>query len=84
MEQELATVTSEGSAAWGKIKMVVDGNRKILSINIDDELMKPSDKQNVQDGLIEAYNDALKKMQMTLAKKLQAMGGLDALKNLGS
>lgn len=84
MESELGQVTAEGSAAWGKVKMVVDGNRNIQSVSIDDELLKPSEKEKLQSALVEAHKDALKKMQFTLAKKLQEMGGLDALKNLGT
>lgn len=83
MESELGQVSAEGSAAWGKVKMVVDGNRNIVSVSIDDELLKPSEKEKLQAALIEAHRDALKKMQFALAKKLQSMGGLDALKNLG-
>ncbi len=83
MESELGQVSAEGSALWGKVKMTVDGNRNIQAIVIDDELMKPSEKEKVAAALIEAHKDALKKMQFSLAKKLQSMGGLDALKNLG-
>ena len=84
MESELGQVKSEGSAAWGKVKMMLDGNRNILSVSIDDEMLKPSEKEKLCAALVEAHKDALKKMQFALAKKLQEMGGLDALKNLGS
>lgn len=84
MESELGQVKSEGSAAWGKVKMTVDGNRNIQSVSIDPELLKPEEKEKLQAALVEAHKDALKKMQFALAKKLQAMGGLDALKKLGT
>ena len=83
MEQELASVTAEGSGAWGKVKMVVDGNRNIQSISIDDSLLTLAEKDKLQDAIKEAHRDALKKMQFQLAKKLQEMGGLDALKKMG-
>jgi DNA-binding YbaB/EbfC family protein len=84
MESELGQVKAEGSAVWGKVKMTVDGNRNIISVAIDDAMMKQSEKETLQSALVEAHKDALKKMQFTLAKKLQQMGGLDALKNLGT
>ncbi len=84
MESELGSVTAEGSGAWGKVKMVVDGNRNIVSVTIDEEILKTTEKEKIQEGVKEAHKDALKKMQFQLAKKLQEMGGLDALKNLGS
>jgi len=83
MEQELASVTAEGSGAWGKVKMVVDGNRNIQSVSIDDSLLVPAEKEKLQEAIKEAHRDALKKMQFSLAKKLQEMGGLDALKKMG-
>lgn len=84
MESELGSISAEGSGAWGKVKMVVDGNRNIQSVTIDDDLLKPSEKEKLQAGIVEAHKDALKKMQFKLAKKLQEMGGLDALKNMGT
>ncbi len=84
MESELGKITAEGSAVWNKVKMVVDGNRNIQSINIDEELLQPSEKKKLEEALVEAHKDALKKMQFALAKKLQEMGGLDALKNIGA
>ncbi len=84
MESELGEVHGEGSAAWGKVKMVVDGNRNIQSVSIHEELLKPAEKKKLEEAIQEAHKDALKKMQFKLAKKLQEMGGLDALKNLGT
>lgn len=80
MEDELAKVSSEGSAAWGKVKMVLDGNRTIQSVSIDDSFMTPGENQKLCEALKEAHKDALKKMQFQLAKKFQEMGGLDAFK----
>ena len=43
MQNELDLVTAEGSAAWGKVKVKINGNQQILSVEIDDEMM--SDKK---------------------------------------
>lgn len=82
MESELGQIHAEGSAAWGKVKIQVDGNRNIQSVAIDDSMLAVSEKTKLQEAIVEAYKDALKKMQYSLAKKLQEMGGLDALKSL--
>lgn len=82
MQNELEGVTAEGSAAWGKIKVTINGNQKILSVHIEDELM--GDKAKLQDGIAEAVNDAVKKIQKELASKMKDMGALqDMMKNLG-
>ena len=81
MEAELATVISEGEAAWGKVKVTVNGNRDMVSTNIDPTMT--ADLPKLQEALCEAHKDAIKKMQFKLAKKVQEMGGLDILKNFG-
>lgn len=82
MQNELEDVIAEGSAAWGKVKIKINGNQKVLNIEIDDELMK--DKAKLQEALIEATNDAVKKIQKEMATKMKDMGALqDMMKNLG-
>ncbi len=82
MQNELATVVQEGSAAWGKVKLIVNGNRDLIGVTIEEEMLK--DKTKLEDAIKEAWKDATgMKFQMKLAKKMQDMGGLDMLKNLG-
>ncbi len=81
MESELATVISEGEAAWGKVKVTVNGNRDMIGCIIDPSMT--ADLPKLQEALCEAHKDAIKKMQFKLAKKVQEMGGLDMLKNFG-
>ncbi len=80
IQGELEKLTAEGTAAWGKIRVVVDGNQEIKKIEIDDELL--SSKSKLIDGIIEATNSALKKVQKDTAMKMKDMGGLDMLKKL--
>lgn len=84
METELATVISEGSAAWNKVKVTINGNRDLIDVQIDESMLSSDKKDELQDAIKNAFKDATgTKFQMKLAKKMQAMGGLDALKNLG-
>ena len=81
MQNALDLVEAEGTAAWGKIKVKINGNQKILDVQIDDELMQ--DKAKLQEALKEAFNDAVKNAQKGMASTMKEMGGLDALKKLG-
>ncbi len=81
LQSGLSEVSAEGSAAWGKVKIMIDGNQQILSVAIEDELM--SDKAKLQDAIKEATNDAIKHVQKKMAEKMKEMGGLGALKDLG-
>jgi len=81
MQDELGTVVQEGSAAWGKVKLTVNGNRDLVGVSIDESML--SDKSKLEEAIKEAWKDATGiELQMKLAKKMQDMGGLDMLKNL--
>ncbi|MBI4599268.1 YbaB/EbfC family nucleoid-associated protein [Candidatus Uhrbacteria bacterium] len=81
MQNELSQISADGSGSWGKVKVTLDGNQQVLSIEIADELL--TDKAKLQDALKEAFNDAVKNIQKKMALKMKDMGGLDALKGLG-
>lgn len=82
MQNELATVVHEGSAAWGKVKLIVNGNRDLVGVTIEEDMLK--DRAKLEDAIKDAWKDATgMKFQMKLAKKMQDLGGLDMLKNLG-
>jgi DNA-binding YbaB/EbfC family protein len=80
MQDALSGETAEGSAEWGKIKVKMDGNMKVLSVSIDDALL--SNKAKIESGIVEAINDATKKVQKLMVEKMKDMGTLpDLLKN---
>lgn len=82
MQNELATVVQEGSAAWGKVKLIVNGNRDLVGVTIEEDMLK--DRTKLEEAIKDAWKDATgMKFQMKLAKKMQDLGGLDMLKNLG-
>ncbi|MFA6588081.1 MAG: YbaB/EbfC family nucleoid-associated protein [Patescibacteria group bacterium] len=69
----------EGSGAWGKVKISMDGNQNVEEVKIDPDLLSPSKQSDVQKGVQEAVNDAIKKAQHKMAKKVKDMGGLPNL-----
>jgi len=82
MQNAMDEISSEGSAGWGKVKMTMNGNQKILSVEIADELM--ADKAKLIETLIEAHADAVKNLQKEMASKMKDMGGVqEMMKSLG-
>ncbi len=73
---------AEGTAAWGKIKVLIDGNQRISSFSIDPSLLE--DKTKLEGLLTEATNDAIQKVQKIMATKLREVGGLDLASEFGS
>ncbi|HSD12310.1 MAG TPA: YbaB/EbfC family nucleoid-associated protein, partial [Patescibacteria group bacterium] len=73
LQSALATEKVEGTAAWGKVKIEMDGNQQVTTVAIDDGLMAASEKTKLQDGVKEALNDALKKAQRKMMEKMKEM-----------
>ena len=67
----------EGSGAWGKVKVSMDGNQSVLNVEIDPELLKESEKNKLQSALKDAYNDAVKKAQRRMVEKMKSSGDLN-------
>ncbi|MCW1891820.1 MAG: YbaB/EbfC family nucleoid-associated protein [Candidatus Uhrbacteria bacterium] len=74
LQEALSKESSEGSAAWGKVKVVIDGTQNVQSVSIDPSL---TDIKAIEQGVKDAVNDAMKKMQRTLASKMNDLGGSD-------
>ena len=80
IQNALSTEFAEGTAAWGKIKVQMNGNMEITQVTIDPELLQEQGKEKIEAGIREASNAVIKKIQKIMAEKVQKMGGL----NLGT
>ncbi len=61
-QEELSEKTVEGTAGGGMVTVVVNGQKEILEVNIKEEVVDPDDIEMLQDLVLAATNDALKKM----------------------
>jgi len=80
LQNILAAEKAEGSAGWGKAKVVLDGNQRCVSVTIDPAAM--SDKTKLEEMLRDAFNDGMTKIQKIMAEKLKSGGGLDLANGL--
>ena len=67
----------ETTAAWGKIKVKMNGNQEVEHVDIDRELMSPEKKTDLEKAIKEAVNDANHKVQKIMAEKVRKQGGLN-------
>lgn len=72
LQNLLADEKVEASAAWGKIKMTMNGNQEVLSVAIDPELM--GNKEKLERAIKEVTNDTIKKAQKLMAEKMMKDG----------
>jgi DNA-binding YbaB/EbfC family protein len=75
LQTSLATEKVEGSAAWGKLKIEMDGNLSVLGVSLSEELLT-SGKDKLESAIKEAVNDAVKKAQRKMVDKMRASGDL--------
>ncbi|MFH1565183.1 MAG: YbaB/EbfC family nucleoid-associated protein [bacterium] len=71
LKNSLAEEIIEGSGGWGKIKIKIDGNQDIKSVEIDPEYLSPDKKEKLQNDIKDAFNDGIKKIQKVMAEKMK-------------
>jgi len=81
LQGQLGQETVSTSSEEGKINLVMDGNQQVVGLEIDPQLLNIEQKETLERGLKEAYNEAIKKVQRIIAQKIQ--GGNFNLPNIG-
>ena len=62
---QLNAMEFEGSASNGLVKIVMNGEYKVVSVDIDPSILNASDKNMIQDLIMIATNDATEKILKT-------------------
>lgn len=69
-QKELENKEVTGSAGGGVVKVVLNGQKKLLSVEIAPDVVDPDDVEMLQDLITAAFNDALKQVDELVAKDL--------------
>ncbi len=75
IQDELATLTVDGSAGGGVVKAVVTGKQELVSVTIDPAAVDPADVDMLQDLVVAAINDALRASRQVAEEKMAAVTG---------
>ena len=75
MQQELDEREYEGTAGGGAVACKVSGKRQLLSLTIDPAAVEPEDVEMLQDMVLAAVNDALRKGEETRESEMAKLGG---------
>lgn len=62
-QEELGEKKIEGSAGGGMVTVVVTGHKEVVDVIIKPEAVDPDDVEMLQDLVLAATNDALKKVE---------------------
>jgi DNA-binding YbaB/EbfC family protein len=73
LQQEIAQIRVEASAGGGMVTVHMDGQKNLLSVKIDPEVA--GDLEMLQDLIVAASNEALKKVEDEIKGKMGGMLG---------
>ncbi len=80
LKEEIENREFTGTAGGGAVKVVAKGSGEIVSIEIAPELLKPEEKEMLQDLIVLAANQAIKEGRELLTKEMEKItGGLGGL-----
>lgn len=83
MQEELETRTVEVTAGGGAITVIVTGKKELKEITIKPEVVDPDDVEMLQDLILAAVNEALRKADDMVSSEMNkitgGMGGLPGL-----
>ncbi|MBW6411518.1 YbaB/EbfC family nucleoid-associated protein [Clostridium weizhouense] len=75
MQKELEVKEFESSVGGGAISVTVTGKKEVKSINIKPEVVDPDDVEMLEDLVLTAINEALRKAEEETSSKMGKLTG---------
>jgi DNA-binding YbaB/EbfC family protein len=75
MQQELGNLEVEGISGGGLVAVRMTAKMEVKGIRIDPSLIKPEEREILEDLLVTAHNDARRKAEIAMQEKMQAITG---------
>ena len=77
IQKQMAELKVEASAGGGMVNVVMSGNKQLVSLKIDPEVVSKDDVDMLQDLILAAINDAVRKVDQEMQQQLGGlMGGM--------
>jgi DNA-binding YbaB/EbfC family protein len=75
LQEELAEKTVVGSAGGDMVKVEASGTQEIISLQIEEQVLSSGDAELLEDLIVAAVNDALKKSKELAAQEMSKLTG---------
>ena len=75
MQEQLAEMTVVGSSGGDMVRVEANGAQEILSIKIDKDIISSEDPEMVEDLVVAAVNDALRKSRELMTQEMSELTG---------
>ena len=75
MQAELDQITVEGTSGGGLVTVTLTAKGEMKGVRIDGSLVKPEEKEIIEDLIVTAHADARRKGEALLAEKMKGFTG---------
>ena len=75
MQAELDQITVDGTAGGGMVSVTMSAKGDLKGVRIDEQLVKPAEKEIIEDLIVAAHADARRKAEAVMAEKMKAVTG---------
>ena len=73
--KEMETKEFSATAGGGAVEVTVSGSKKILKVKLDEEVVDPDDIEMLEDLIVAATNEALRKVEEESSEMMSALTG---------
>ncbi|NLA26091.1 MAG: YbaB/EbfC family nucleoid-associated protein [Firmicutes bacterium] len=78
MQEQLGERTLQSSSGGGAVRVEVSGHKELLALQIDPDVLSEENREMLEDLILAAVNEALKKVDEMINDEMQKLtGGLN-------
>lgn len=74
-QERLENATATGQSGGGMVKVTLSGKGVMKGLEIDPSLMKPDEREILEDLIVAAHNDAKSKSETLAAEEMKSVTG---------
>ena len=75
LETEMSEARFEASSGGGLVRVVMDGKKRVETVEIDPQALDPEDAELLQDLIVKAINEAAAKADEKLKTQVSGLAG---------
>jgi DNA-binding YbaB/EbfC family protein len=75
LQKQMESTVVDATAGGGMVSVKMNGQKQLLSIQIDQEVFAGGDKDMLQDLIVAAVNEGIRKVDETMQSQLGSLAG---------
>ena len=75
LQEDLNSREYDVQAGGGMVSLKISGTKEVLSLEIQPDIIDPDDPETLQDILIAAFNEGVKRVEETNKKEMESITG---------